>query len=331
MLMEDLDKNLDDLLNVQELYRMLDLIAQDADLYQVMVDFYTEQVAGFYDSETEELFLVVDEEGRDLSLLDEITLAHEFVHALQQQRFDIQALLESVEDNSDASLAFIALVEGDASDVQFRYMFKHFTREQQMEALRSDGGGGASAFDVAPYILQQSLIFPYVQGLAFVAALQSSPGWETVNAAYNNPPASTEQVLHPEKYIDGEAPIPVTLPDVATALGDGWERAYSDVMGEFFLKTYLETRAGGRTAAEAAAGWGGDGYALLRGPSDEYALVSLLVWDSGKDAREFLDAMAASDSVPDEGFLGVRGNRTLWALSPSREITGKILSQWPEF
>ncbi len=330
-LIKDLEGNLEDIRNAQEVFKILELIPRNADLYQMYLDLYGEQVAGFYDSETEELYLVVDEAGGEISVLDEITLAHEFVHAIQQQHFDIQALLESAEDNSDARSAVVALVEGDASAVQFRYMFSRFSREQQMEALRGNGGGGTSAFDKTPYVLQQSLTFPYVEGFDFVTALLSSSGWDAVNAAYDDPPDSTEQILHPEKYVAGEAPIQVTIPDVAAALGEGWENAYSNVLGEFFLKTYLETRTRNRTAADAAAGWGGDGFTLLRGPDDEYTLVSLLVWDTRQDAREFFDAMTASDSVSSEDFLGLEDNRMLWVISPDREVTEQIRALWSEF
>ena len=331
-LVEELDEDIEDILKAQDVYKILGLIPQNADLRQLLLDLYTEQVAGFYDSETEELYLIVGADEEGLSPLDEITLAHEFTHAIQQQRFDIQAMLEAVEDNSDASSALVALVEGDASATQFRYVFTNFTREQQMEALVGSGDVDTSALDSTPYILQQSLAFPYVQGLAFVSALFSGPSdWDAVNEAYNDPPTSTEQVLHPEKYIERDAPVPVSLLDVAAALGEGWENVYSDVMGEFLLKTYLETRTTTITAADAAAGWGGDRFALLRGPGCENALVALLVWDTGKDAKEFLDAMAASDSVPSDGFLGLKDNRMLWVLSPSEQLTDRVRALWPEF
>ena len=331
-LVEELDEDIEDILKAQYVYKILGLIPQNADLRQLLLDLYSEQIAGYYDSETEELYLVIETSEEELGPLDEITLAHEFTHAIQQQHFDIQAMLEAVEDNSDASSALVALVEGDASAAQFRYMFTSFTREQQMEALVGSGDVDTSALDSTPYILQQSLAFPYVQGLAFVSALFSAPSdWDAINEAYSDPPASTEQVLHPEKYIERDAPVPVFLPEIAAALGEGWENVYSDVMGEFLLKTYLETRTTTITAADAAAGWGGDRFALLRGPGGENALVALLVWDTRKDAREFLDAMTASDSVPSDGFLGLKDNRMLWVLSPSEQLTEQIRSQWPEF
>ena len=314
-LLEDFEENTEDIYHAELFYKILGLIPEEADLHQLFLDLYTEQVAGFYDSEAEELYLISGSQDDGLSVLEEITLAHEYVHALQQQHFDIDSMLEAVEDNSDESTALRALVEGDASVAQFQYMFMHIDRERQIEALTGSRDNGSSTFDSTPYVLQQSLLFPYVQGQRFITALQaSSPGWKVVNDAFGNPPASTEQVLHPQKYVSGEAPATVSLPDVADALGEDWEEVYSDVMGEFLLRTYLETRATEAAAALAAAGWGGDKYALLRGPGDEHALVSLLEWDTGRDAREFLNAMTSTGSVSDEGLPGLEGHAD--ALDP---------------
>ena len=330
-LLEDLEESAEDIHHAELFYKILGLIPQDDDLHQLFLDLYTEQVAGFYDSETEELYLISGSQEDGLSALEEITLAHEYVHALQQQHFDIESMLEAVDENSDASSALRALVEGDATVAEFRYMLTHIDQERLIEALTGSGDYDSSAFDSAPYVLRESLLFPYVQGQTFITALQtSSPGWKVVNEAFGNPPASTEQVIHPEKYVSGEAPVAVSLPDVADALGEDWEAVYSDVMGEFFLRTYLETRTTELSAAEAAAGWGGDRFTLLKGPDEEYALVSLLEWDTARDAREFLKAVQSSGSLSEEDFLGLNGARMLWVLSPSEEVTQQIRSLWPE-
>ena len=326
---EDLEEDLDELLKIQEVLRLLELIPANADLTELLLELYTEQVAGFYDSGEEELFLIGEQQD-ELSVQEEVTLAHEFVHALQQQHYDIDSMLEIAEDNSDAASAVIALVEGDAVSLELQYASQYITRERIQEFL-SSAEAGSSVFDSTPYFLQQDLLFPYVEGLTMVLTLRGRQAWDAVNDAYSRPPVSTEQVLHPEKYIAGEAPEIVELRDSLAALGQGWKKVYSNVMGEFFLRTYLETRLGQGTANPIAAGWGGDRYALYSGPDGEFALVSLIVWDTPGDAREFYDAMVSSQSVAPESFLGLEGDRILWIVSPSRQVTHALLSIWPRF
>ena len=328
-LSEEFEEARDDLFKSQELYRLLGLIPQDADLYQLLLELYGEQIAGFYDTETQELYIIGASE-HDLSLQEEMTIAHEFVHALQQQRFNIYALTKATEDDSEAASALSALIEGDARTVETLYLLAHSTREQLTDLFANQGD--YSVFDATPYFLQQSLLFPYVQGQTLLEALLSSPGrWNAVNEAYSDPPVSTEQVLHPEKYLEGEEPIDVSLPDVAAALGEGWEEVYGDVMGEFFIRTYLEIHVRSRTAADAAAGWGGDRFTLLEGPKGERVLAALLVWDTPEDAKQFFDAMESAGSVPTEGFLGIEDDKALWVLSPSQQLTDSIKALWAGF
>jgi hypothetical protein len=141
-----------------------------------------------------------------------------------------------------------------------------------------------------PAILRESLLFPYVQGLAFVQGLQSQGGWKAVDDAFAKPPASTEQILHPDKYAAGEAPDAVTLPsDLAAKLGSGWTVPLVDTFGEFQLGVWLNSAPGANkaTADAAAAGWGGDRIAAIKGPNGAWGVVLRTAWDSAKDAAEF--------------------------------------------
>ena len=149
-----------------------------------------------------------------------------------------------------------------------------------------------------PAFLRESLLFPYTAGLSFVQSLQASGGWDAVNGAFREPPASTEQVLHPEKYASHEAPVDVTLPaDLPTKLGQGWSKGLEDTLGEFQLKVWLDQVAagsGGPSADAAAAGWGGDRVMLLDGPNGARAIALKTAWDTPADASEFA---AAANSV----------------------------------
>jgi hypothetical protein len=146
-----------------------------------------------------------------------------------------------------------------------------------------------------PLILRETLLFPYVQGLSFVQGLQASGGWPAVDAAFAKPPASTEQIIHPEKYASGEAPIAVTLPsDLAARVGSGWKVGLEDTFGEFQLAVWLRgnTAIGAGGANAAAAGWGGDRVAVLDGPNGSWAVVLRTAWDTPADAAAFESAAA---------------------------------------
>jgi hypothetical protein len=147
------------------------------------------------------------------------------------------------------------------------------------------------SLDDMPPVLRESLLFPYTAGLSFVQTLQAG-GWQAVNDAFAKPPASTEQVLHPEKYVAGEAPVDVTLPaDLAARMGSGWKVGLEDTLGEFQLRVWLDQATAGSdapTATQAAEGWGGDRVALLDGPNGAWAIALRTAWDTPTDAHEFL-------------------------------------------
>jgi hypothetical protein len=182
----------------------------------------------------------------------------------------------------------------------------------QMELLQMLGESlnpeVTASLDAMPAVLRESLMFPYTGGLAFVQALQTSGGWGAVNDAYSNPPASTEQIVHPEKYVAGEKPVDVTLPeDLAAKMGDGWKVGLEDTLGEFQLKVWLDQAPkvdGAPSADAAAAGWGGDRVALLDGPSGAWAIAMNTAWDTPDDASEFIAAARGMvDSLPNGGTV----------------------------
>jgi hypothetical protein len=149
-----------------------------------------------------------------------------------------------------------------------------------------------------PAILRESLLFPYIQGLSFVQGLQLAGGWQAVDDAFGRPPASTEQILHPDKYAANERPLAADLPkDLLKRLGAGWKIALQDTFGEFQLAVWLRQDHGTSTAQanEAAAGWGGDRIALVEGPNGAWGIVYRTVWDTAADAAAF--ESAASDYV----------------------------------
>ncbi len=280
----------------QALDRALGFLSPTQDLAALYRALRTSQVAGFYDPTTKRLNVVTRASG--FGPTERVTLAHEYDHALQDQHFDLASLGTDDPGQSDRDLARLALPEGDATLVMQLWMSAHLSTAE----ILAIGIAGLDPSQLAilastPPLLQQTLLFPYSAGLAWVMSLQASGGWAAVDAAYRRPPDSTEQVLHPEKYASHEAPIAVALPaGLAAAMGRGWTVALGDTLGEMQLRVWL--RAVGKLsdadAATAAAGWGGDRVELLQGPDGRWAVVLATAWDTAADAGEFLAAARAT-------------------------------------
>jgi len=323
------EEDLEELLISQEVLSILGLIPQDTDLYQLYLDLLTEQIAGLYDQDTEQLYIVV--EAGTFGPGDKATLAHEYVHALQQQHFDLRSLTDAVEDDSEAGAALTALVEGDAYLRTAQYIF-NFLSEEDRDIFFQGGADDSPVLDAAPYVIQKSLSYDFEVGLDFAVALATAGGSDAIDEAFRDLPVSTEQVLHPEKYFSHEKPISVVLPDVAGALGTGWSQIRIDFFGEFSLRTYLETAIDEDAASKAAAGWGGDRLVLLKGPQDERVLITLIKWDSKKDAQEFYEvALSPLSGIPDEPFVGIQGNEVLLVIAPSLDLVERVRQQFPGF
>jgi hypothetical protein len=188
-------------------------------------------------------------------------------------------------------LARLALVEGDATLSMSYWQIQHLTQQELGQMLAAAGSDPSTKIllDMPP-ILRETLLFPYIQGLSFVQGLQAAGGWKGVDAGFARPPASTEQIIHPEKYASGELPVAVALPnDLAARAGTGWKVALEDSMGEFQLSVWLRanTAIGTGGANDAAAGWGGDRIAVLDGPNGSWAVVLRTAWDTRSDAAAF--------------------------------------------
>jgi hypothetical protein len=276
----------------EQVLKLLGLLDASVDLRDVSASVFSEGVLGYYDPRSKRL-RVVQGTATTGRVLAEMVLAHELTHALEDQRFSLD--LEGEGTSDDAALARLALVEGTASELMYAYANRHFTPEETL------GGVLGSAFAPSgslPGFLQAQLVFPYTGGQRFVAALRDRAGgrWTLVDLAERaRVPASTEQVLHPEKWIAVEPPLEVGV-DAGAVLGDGWRRAARGVLGEFQTRELLAD-AGGGGSADAAAGWGGDTYELWRRSGAgagcaapcraRAALVARWRWDTPADERAF--------------------------------------------
>jgi len=277
-----------------QFYRAFDFIGDDLDLWEVYAELMADQVAGFYNPDTQEmnvLLLTGDELGDSLPPLERITYSHEYVHALQDQHFDLNAFMDGIEE-PDAILAATAVVEGDASLAMQDYMLVLLQDEPGLafQLLGDIMSLGVEVPESTPAILEAELTMPYLEGMEFVATLRNGGGWEAVNAAFADPPISTEQVLHPELYLSREAPLVVEVADMSALLGDDWQIVFTRTLGEFYLREYLDTQLAGRAAGRAAAGWGGDRYHLYYNESTgQLAWILRLAWDTPGDSAEFFN------------------------------------------
>jgi hypothetical protein len=334
-----------------QFYIAFDLLPADVNLRDVYVNFLTSPagVAGFYDTDSKAMNVLLvggGALGDMLPLLDQITYAHEFTHALQDQHFGLDALLSADEAaaNPDAALARLSLAEGDATAVMTAYL-QAAAQQNPLAALGLLAQGfSAGAFSIprgTPPFIVTELTFPYQDGATFVNALVRDGGWDAVNAAYTNLPQSSEQILHPERYLAGDAPQAVTL---ETAPPDaGWTLLADRTLGEFYLRSYLDTQLPSRDAARAADGWGGDRYHLYYDEAGDQRAWSLeLAWDAPQQADEFRFVFqqfgekrygsAASDGCWSDGsaalcLASTAENHTVVAAAPTLAAARDLVNQ----
>jgi hypothetical protein len=320
-------KNLDEGTSAADLHasevilKKLGLAPADFNYRDLMVRLLTEQVAGYYEPKTQQFHLAdwIDADGQ------RPVMAHELTHALQDQHFNLRRFEKWPKGDSDAELAAHSLIEGDATLAMVLYIANNPLRA--MTFLKSIGtmAGASEELNKAPRAVRESLLFPYQEGLNWTRELYRLGGWKEVSEAFTTLPQSTEQILHPAKYLAREAPVKVVLPDLAPLLNSkrsevrgqrsevraqksaptqkslsptpkahppsSWKRISSDVNGEFglylILDQFLKSPAESR---RAAAGWGGDRFDLYEGAQGEVSYVSVSAWDTENDAREFFDA-----------------------------------------
>ncbi len=277
----------------ETLYKSLLLLPRDASLHDLEIKLLISQVAGLYDDRTRKMY-VVSQTGK-IGPAEEITYAHEYTHALQDQHFGLRQLVGDATDQGDRTLARTALVEGDATLLMSLWAQQNLTAAELAQVATSVDPASQAVLDSMPAILREPLLFPYTSGFQLaVAAFGRSGGFAGVDALFADPPDSTEQVLHADKLASREAPVVVSFPrDLAGRLGSGWSVTLQDTMGEYQLELLLRAAGGtdAATSTEAAAGWGGDRVALVEGPSGATGVVLDTRWDTDTDATQFAAAL----------------------------------------
>lgn len=267
-------------------YKLLGLLPDTMDLRRFMLRLLSEQVIGYYDPATKVLYIVRDtSDGR--SSVVEVTVAHELVHALQDQYFNLDSLQKARGDN-DRSTAAQAVMEGQATYEQMSSMLGGDLGVRmpggwdRMREMIRENQTAMPIFSSAPMLLQETLLFPYLSGAEFMRRFKEAkvarPPWQPL-------PASTEQILHYAKYQAGEEPVRVSLPPLLSGTA-----MYENNLGEFETRLFLYQALNDLgTSARSADGWGGDRYVVATVPGGS-AIVWVTVWDTPIDAGEFRDA-----------------------------------------
>ena len=280
---------------------------------------FRDEVGGYYDPHTKQLAVVKG--AATGGALGDIVLAHELNHALEDQRFGLHDSGSSAAID-DASLANTALVEGSATAVMYDYAQRFLDPGQALGDLLPALQASGSAH--LPRYLEDSLTWPYEGGLSFVNRLYARlHGWGLVNYALRRRrPATTEQVLHPDKYLTDERPLPVRAPP---SPGPGWQLAAHGTLGEFDTRELLRI-AGAEGADDAAAGWGGGRYALWsRGA--RHALVLSWRWDTPRDAGQAVAALRTYRTFAGRRgpvALAAAGDATALGFAPSPQLARRL-------
>lgn len=289
--------------------KLLGVFPVDQDLLEVQFRFLEAQVAGFYDPDSNS-FSLMDSTPRDLA---RIVMAHELAHALDDQLYDIDGTLAKLGGDSDAVMAFHAVVEGSGTGVMNRWMLAHMgtldtSAVNESQKLQLD------SLSDAPAWLWKPTLAAYLQGAAFLSRNDAWLAGQTakvanadIAAAFAKPPRSTEQVLHSAKYwSEAELDEPTRLAFELRQLPEGWQLLRQDTLGEFAasivaspsderggldLSSGAMAVMGVRFGNEIAKGWDGDRVILL-GAGNARVLRWTTVWDSERDAAEFFGAMS---------------------------------------
>jgi hypothetical protein len=283
----------------QRLLQRLGLLPDDANLEQMLIDLQSGAASAYYRFDNQTMYVI--DNGTPFDATERWFVSHEYTHALQDQHFQVAANRVTDPAESDAALAQLSVVEGDATTTMNLWAQQYLSLQELIEiSLLSVNGEDLQLLQSMPPFLVRQLSFPYQEGLSFVSRLQTAQGWDAVNAALQNPPPSTEQILHPEKYTTHEAPVDVQLTDPTADLGGGgWKQTYLDTFGELNMQMWV---AGGEQPdspipglpvgewphAADVAGWGGDRVAMWeRDESGSWAIAWKTAWDTSTDADEF--------------------------------------------
>lgn len=278
----------------EKILKALGFLPEDFGYVDGLVELYSSQVGGYYDPSKNHFVMA----GWMPLILQTTIAVHELTHALQDQYFDLGEFIEDDSLSSDELMAHSALAEGDASAVMYDYTRAIAGQPGIAEDEDVQGAMMQNVISAAmmigttntPETLQNMLVFPYTSGLRFAHVLLKKGGYKRIDKAFKRPPSSTEEILHPEKYLAATKDyIEINEQELRIdGVPLGAKKTHSDVMGEFsiaaLLGSYLKDKG---EAADAAAGWGGDKVAVFTS-NEKDVVVWKTAWDTEKDSVEFI-------------------------------------------
>jgi len=293
--------------------RALGMLPESFDYLAAVHSIYETALGGFYDPRTKSFSMadwISPSSQRGVAI-------HELVHALQDQRWDLDRFVDAKHLSGDEILARMALVEGEATALVIDAEQRAAGQTSLAKGALLNESGFEEGFSAPfspdyPDSLQQLVQFPYTAGLRYVAGLLSQGGYQKVDGAFKSPPRSTEEILHPAKGRLSPQDFE-KLPEWKSSSAYG-HSVYSDTLGEFVTRVILRENAGSLShAITGAEGWGGDRVELFAPPKhqSEFLVVWQTSWDSASDAKEFVRTLLGE---------GLKGFGKVSPLTKSRRI-----------
>ncbi|MDX1599913.1 MAG: hypothetical protein R3191_00205 [Anaerolineales bacterium] len=342
---------------VEDLSRVLvalGLIKPTYDLYTNVLNGLTDSLGGFYLPWSKQIFVI----GSRFSGVERWVYSHEYTHALVDHHHGVETLgvYPLCERGQDECTAIEAVIEGDATLLMSQWLEQYATPQDIQDIISFDPPDRTLPDQFPPPYALPDGSFPYTEGLEFIEFMHARGNWARVDRVYEDLPDSTEQILHPQKYLQQEPPVEVQLVDLSPTLGEGWRVVEQDTLGEwttFLLLAYgadIPSQIEIPVAEQAAAGWGGDRYAVyFHGGTQQTILVARWAWDTSTDGVEFGRALRSAQDGRFRGHnadlgrgdcwdtgdqvscvLSAQGE-TLWLLAPSPELMTNLQTQFPGF
>jgi len=268
------DKDADKRYADQKTMEKFGLIPKDYPLDQVLVKVLTEQIAGLYDPDSQEFFIADWTTPAD----ERPVMSHELTHALQDQHFHIDKWTDAAKPNDDGELARDAVIEGSAMAAMLDYELGGKGSIRDLgdfdPAMLMGDMDSSPELSKAPKVLQDELLFPYLAGIRFTQKLlKAGNGWPDFYKVFDKPPVSTQQIMHPDLYLQGVVPAKIEMPATKGVIPTEWKKLDENDMGEFGVEEILKQYLPKDRSTALADAWAGDRYQIFENPKNKRTLL----------------------------------------------------------